>query len=62
MWMIMLELAPTTGVAALVGIGIVATSLMGVPNGVTGIPLTVPALLTGATLAAVALLPVAPER
>ena len=54
--MIMLELIPTTLAATIAGAVVVGLSVMGVPDGVTGVPLSVPVLLAGGALAAVAVL------
>jgi putative ABC transport system permease protein len=54
--MIALELVPTIAVALLAGFGLAAVSVMGVPRGVTGIPLVVPVAITGALGAGSALL------
>ena len=54
--MVALELAPVVLVALLAGAAIAGVAIMGVPNGVRGIPLSVPAALAGGLAAGAALL------
>ena len=54
--MIVLELAPVMLVALVAGAAIAAVSIVGVPDGVRGIPLVVPAAITGGLLAGTVLL------
>ncbi len=57
--MIALELAPTVAVALLAGAAIAVLAVIGVPEGVRGIPLVVPAAITAALLAGSAVLALA---
>ena len=57
--MIALELAPTVVVALLAGAGVAALALMGVPEGVRGIPIAVPSTLVVALAAGAAALAMA---
>ena len=57
--MIALELAPTVTVALLAGAAIAVLAVIGVPEGVRGIPLVVPAAITAALLAGSAVLALA---
>ena len=53
--MIALELAPIVVVALLAGAGVAALAVMGVPEGVRGIPLVVPATVVALAAGAAAL-------